>query len=130
MDQATERNISGSGVPRTIAVTGGTHGNERGGVWTVRDILADPARFAFPGLEVRGILSHPRAVERNLRYLDRDLNRCFGPELALARDSDGILDKACDVDWDLVIFDEAHTMERGLAPHRLERVQRPSALVA
>ena len=85
MDQATERNISGSGVPRTIAVTGGTHGNERGGIWTVRNILADPARFAFPGLEVRGILSHPVAVGRNLRYLDRDLNLCFGPELAKAR---------------------------------------------
>src|ERR1019366_6819871 len=59
MDQATERNFPGCGVPRTIAVTGGTHGNERGGIWTVRNLLADPARFAFPGLEVRGILSHP-----------------------------------------------------------------------
>lgn len=85
MDQDTERDIPGYGVPRTIAVTGGTHGNERGGVWTVRNMIHDPSRFAFPGLEVRGILSHPAAVDRNLRYLDRDLNRCFGPELAHAR---------------------------------------------
>jgi aspartoacylase len=85
MDQATERNFPGCGVPRTIAVTGGTHGNERGGIWTVRNLLAHPDLFAFAGLEVRGILSHPGAIERNVRYLDRDLNRCFGPELLQAR---------------------------------------------
>lgn len=69
-------------------VVGGTHGNERGGIWTIRDLLANPERYAFPGLEVRGLLANPGAVERNLRYLDVDLNRCFGPELSKAsRDS-------------------------------------------
>lgn len=81
MDQASER----PGFPRRIAVTGGVHGNERGGIWTVRDLKGDPERFSFPGLEVRGFLAHPEAVGRNLRYLDRDLNRCFGPELLKAR---------------------------------------------
>jgi aspartoacylase len=69
-------------APRTIAVVGGTHGNERGGVWTVRNLLGDPARFSFPGLRILGVIANHAAVERNLRYLDRDLNRCFGPALS------------------------------------------------
>ena len=73
-----------SGVPREIVVVGGTHGNERGGIWTVRELQAHPERFAFPGLDVRGILANPRSIERNLRYLEVDLNRCFGPELSTA----------------------------------------------
>jgi len=63
---------------------GGTHGNERGGIWTIRGLQAHPDQYAFPGLDVRGLLGNPPAVERNLRYLDVDLNRCFGPELSKA----------------------------------------------
>jgi succinylglutamate desuccinylase len=81
MEQATERNIPGCGVVRTVAVTGGTHGNERGGIWTIRNMEKNPSLFEFPGLDVRGFLAHPAAAKRNLRYRDRDLNRCFGPQL-------------------------------------------------
>lgn len=70
--------------PRDIVIVGGTHGNEKGGVWTVRHLLAKPLDFPAPGLSVRAILANPQAIARNLRYLDRDLNRCFGPELANA----------------------------------------------
>jgi len=87
MDQS-QTSTPVAGVPRKIVVVGGTHGNERGGIWTIRDLLAHPDRFEFPGLDVRGLLAHPRAIERNLRYLETDLNRCFGPELSKAtRDS-------------------------------------------
>jgi aspartoacylase len=87
MDQY-QTSTSVSGVPRKIVVVGGTHGNERGGIWTVRDLLDHPDRFSFGELDVRGLLAHPRAIERNLRYLEVDLNRCFGPELSKAtRDS-------------------------------------------
>ncbi|HNY29395.1 MAG TPA: aspartoacylase [Fibrobacteria bacterium] len=72
------------GKPRDIVIVGGTHGNEKGGVWAVRHLLEKPEDFPAPGLQVRGILANPEAIERNLRYLDRDLNRCFGPELAQA----------------------------------------------
>lgn len=74
-----------SSRPRRIAVVGGTHGNEKGGIWVVEDILRSPAPWQRPGLEVRGLLANPRAAQRNLRYTDRDLNRCFGPELVQAR---------------------------------------------
>ena len=71
--------------PRKIAVVGGTHGNERGGVWVVEDLLGRPQDWQVPGLEVIGLLANPLAIQRNLRYLDRDLNRCFGPQLLHSR---------------------------------------------
>lgn len=67
--------------PFRIAVVGGTHGNERGGIWVVQHMLENPEEWKRPGLEVQALLANPKAVDRNLRYLDRDLNRCFGPEL-------------------------------------------------
>lgn len=67
--------------PRRIAVVGGTHGNEKSGVWVVRALREQPDRFRHPGLDVVPLLANPEAERRNLRYLDRDLNRCFGPEL-------------------------------------------------
>jgi aspartoacylase len=84
MEQASEGDLPRRGVPREVVVVGGTHGNERGGVWTVRNLLADPDAFAVPGLKVQALIANPAAVERNLRYLDRDLNRCFGPDLTAA----------------------------------------------
>lgn len=72
--------------PRHVAVVGGTHGNEKSGVWTIRAMRATPDRFRRPGLRVETLLANPPAEERNLRYLDRDLNRCFGPELSTPSD--------------------------------------------
>jgi len=69
-------------APRRIAIVGGTHGNERGGIWVVEDMLRSIASWRRPGLDIQPLLANPRAALRNLRYLDRDLNRCFGPELA------------------------------------------------
>jgi aspartoacylase len=74
-----------SARPRRIAVVGGTHGNEKGGIWLVEDMLRNPAPWAREGLEITPLLANPLAARRNLRYLDRDLNRCFGPELARSR---------------------------------------------
>lgn len=71
--------------PRRIAVVGGTHGNEKGGIWVVEDMLRSPATWQRPRLEITALLANPLATRRNLRYLDRDLNRCFGPELANSR---------------------------------------------
>lgn len=67
--------------PRHVAVVGGTHGNEKSGVWTIRAMRAQPDRFRRDGLRVETLLANPDAEARNVRYLDRDLNRCFGPEL-------------------------------------------------
>lgn len=74
-----------SARPRRIAVVGGTHGNEKGGIWVVEEMLRSPEAWRRQGLEITALLANPEAAQRNLRYLDRDLNRCFGPELAQSR---------------------------------------------
>ena len=42
----------------------------------------------------------------------------------LARNSEGILDKACEVDWDLIIFDEAHKMSASVWGSEVKKTKR------
>lgn len=42
----------------------------------------------------------------------------------LARNSEGVLDKACTVDWDLVIFDEAHKMSASVWAGEIKKTKR------
>jgi len=42
----------------------------------------------------------------------------------LARDNDGILGKACDIDWDLVIVDEAHKMSASVFGSEVKKTKR------
>jgi superfamily II DNA or RNA helicase len=42
----------------------------------------------------------------------------------LARNSEGILDKACDTDWDLIIFDEAHKMSASVFGSEVKKTKR------
>lgn len=42
----------------------------------------------------------------------------------LARNSEGILDKACEVDWDLIIFDEAHKMSASVWGKEVKKTKR------
>lgn len=65
-------------LPRVV-IFGGTHGNELTGVGLVRHWSKSAQEIERPGLEVRALLSNPRAAERTVRYLDHDLNRCFLP---------------------------------------------------
>lgn len=67
--------------PRKVVVVGGTHGNEKGGIWVVEEMLRAPDAWGYPSLDVVALLANPEAATRNLRYLDHDLNRCFGPRL-------------------------------------------------
>lgn len=78
--------MSPTARPRRIVVVGSTHGNEKSGYWAVRAIQESPERFSRPGIVLETLVANPEAEERNLRYLDVDLNRCFGPALATAPD--------------------------------------------
>ena len=42
----------------------------------------------------------------------------------LARNNEGILDKACEIDWDLVIFDEAHKMSASVFGSEIKKTRR------
>ena len=68
-----------------VLVVAGTHGNERNAPWLLEHWQSHPGCLASSGLELALVLGNPEAHARNLRYLDRDLNRCF--DLALLADS-------------------------------------------
>jgi succinylglutamate desuccinylase len=57
---------------------GGTHGNERAGIHAVQYIDEHPEEFRHGSVEsVRILFGNPRAMQRNVRCIDRDLNRSF-----------------------------------------------------
>ena len=70
----------GSGRPR-VAVLGGIHGNERTGVEVVRQLverLSSPSLAAQVCGELTLTLGNPDAIDRDVRFVEVDLNRCFG----------------------------------------------------
>jgi succinylglutamate desuccinylase len=64
---------------RRVAIVGGTHGNEWTGVYLVRKFQQSPQWVQRSTFETVTLLANPKAIELNQRYVDRDLNRCFGP---------------------------------------------------
>ena len=66
-------------VSPRVVVSGGCHGNELNGVWTLLRLDQRAAEIAtsFPMLQVETLLSNPRAHDSNLRFVDCDLNRQF-----------------------------------------------------
>lgn len=69
-----------SGLIRRVAIVGGTHGNELTGIYLVKKFEQFPKLLARHSFECMTILANPQAIATNQRYIDRDLNRCFGNE--------------------------------------------------
>lgn len=63
----------------SMAVCGGTHGNEMSGVYMLRELKKSAGQVGPASLIT--VLSNPRAVEAGRRYIDKDLNRCFTSHL-------------------------------------------------
>ena len=61
----------------SIALIGGTHGNETSGIQLIRNWQSElfPARFS--ALNMSLMLSNVEAIERNVRFVEDDLNRQF-----------------------------------------------------
>ena len=64
-----------------VLVVGGTHGNEVNGAWLVDQWREQPALLDTAGLSLALEIGNPEARAVSRRYVDRDLNRCFTPEL-------------------------------------------------
>ncbi|XP_078393846.1 N-acyl-aromatic-L-amino acid amidohydrolase (carboxylate-forming)-like, partial [Cetorhinus maximus] len=73
-----------------VAVLGGTHGNEMSGIFLARHWLKNPSELKRATISVMPLLVNEAAMERCVRYMDQDLNRCFVPE-TLNVDSDQTL---------------------------------------
>ncbi|XP_053425568.1 aspartoacylase isoform X2 [Nycticebus coucang] len=65
---------------KKVAIFGGTHGNELTGVFLVKHWLENGAEIQRTGLEVKPLITNPKAVKKCTRYIDCDLNRVFDPE--------------------------------------------------
>jgi aspartoacylase len=64
-----------------VLVVAGTHGNERNAPWLMEQWKHRPSLLATAGMPVQLEIGNPEAFAANRRYLDRDLNRCFAPDL-------------------------------------------------
>ena len=64
-----------------VLVVAGTHGNERNAPALLERWRREPQDLDCAGVPVQLVLGNPAAHAANRRYIDRDLNRCFAPEL-------------------------------------------------
>ncbi|MGB7997707.1 MAG: succinylglutamate desuccinylase/aspartoacylase family protein, partial [Photobacterium halotolerans] len=64
----------------SVAVVGGTHGNEFSGIYLLRKWQQDASRITRESFTTQTLFANPKAHEENKRYLDSDLNRQFAVE--------------------------------------------------
>ena len=64
-----------------VLVVAGTHGNELNAPWLLKQWDRQPELIDSIGLSCRRVIGNPDARAAGTRYLDRDLNRSFQPEL-------------------------------------------------
>ena len=76
--KANKRPRTEVGRIRRVAITGGTHGNESNGVQLAKHLIRNPALAQRDSFSCTVLLNNTAAIERNVRYCDEDLNRCFG----------------------------------------------------
>ncbi len=66
--------------PRLLVVAG-THGNEINGPWLLEQWQQHPQLIQTYGCKALTLIGNPDAFAKGCRYLDRDLNRSFSPDL-------------------------------------------------
>lgn len=60
-----------------VVLVGGTHGNELIGVYLIKRLKQYPHLTERSSFTTQAFLGNPRAVAAGVRYLEKDLNRCF-----------------------------------------------------
>lgn len=63
----------------TVAIVGGTHGNELTGVYVAKKFTNNQDLITRPSFSSQVLFGNPKAIEECRRYIDKDLNRCFSP---------------------------------------------------
>ncbi|MEH1838310.1 MAG: aspartoacylase [Nostoc sp.] len=61
-----------------VMIVGGTHGNEFTGAYLIKKFEQHPHRVHRASFETITLLANPKAFAAVRRYIDKDLNRCFG----------------------------------------------------
>jgi succinylglutamate desuccinylase len=62
---------------KSVAIIGGTHGNELTGVRLVEHYQSHPTEVKRSSFSTQLILANPMAIQKGTRYVEKDLNRCF-----------------------------------------------------
>lgn len=62
---------------RTVAIVGGTHGNEVTGIYLLKKWQRDVSPVTRASFATELVQGNPRAAKTNVRYCDQDLNRQF-----------------------------------------------------
>lgn len=68
---------SGEKSGKKLAVFAGVHGNEKAGVFALEKLIKD---LEIEAGEVYFVYANPRAIEQDVRYTEKNLNRCFFKE--------------------------------------------------
>ena len=64
-----------------VLVVAATHGNERNAPWLLEQWRQRPELLDAAGVPLALELGNPEALAANRRYIERDLNRSFAPDL-------------------------------------------------
>ena len=64
-----------------VLVVAGTHGNELNAPWLLQQWSRQPDLINSAGLSIQRLVGNPQAQAAMRRYIDRDLNRSFRPDL-------------------------------------------------
>lgn len=64
-----------------VLVVAGTHGNELNAPWLLQQWDRQPDLINSAGLSIQRLVGNPQAQAAMRRYIDRDLNRSFRPDL-------------------------------------------------
>jgi aspartoacylase len=73
-----------------VLVVAGTHGNERNAPWLIQQWRQRPELLQRHGLGVELEIGNPAALAAQRRYIERDLNRTFVPELLADPSQQGV----------------------------------------
>lgn len=65
---------------KRVVIVGGTHGNELIGVYLHQKFERYPDLIRRSSFETVSCVGNPQAIAAGVRYIDKDLNRCFTPD--------------------------------------------------
>ncbi|MFO5493516.1 MAG: aspartoacylase [Cuspidothrix sp.] len=60
-----------------VVIVGGNHGNEFTGIYLVKKFHNHPDLVHRSSFETLSLLGNPKAIAARVRYVEKDLNRCF-----------------------------------------------------
>jgi len=75
------KNVKNNRKIEKVALLGGTHGNELVGIHLINEVWAKDSQWAnellAKSFQLKAYVCNEDAMHKNVRFVDRDLNRCF-----------------------------------------------------